>query len=393
VERVYLDNAATSWPKPEGVYAAMDEYFRNNGATAGRGGYAASLDAAAAIEAARRELARLIGADDFRRIVFTSGGTDSLNVALHGLLNKGDHVVATVCEHNSVLRPLRFLEEQRGIEVTYARCDAAGTVAAEEVLGLIRSDTRLVAVTHASNTTGAIQPVAEIAAAAKQHDSLLLVDAAQSAGQLPIDVQLLGVDLLAAPGHKGLLGPLGVGMLYVGPQAEPALRPFRQGGTGSQSDSVQQPDELPERFEAGNLNVPGILGLAAGVDYLMQRGVAAVREHHLELLEQLVAGLDAVEQVTIVGPQNAQRVGVLSFTVAGYAPQEVAALLESVYGIEVRAGYHCAAAIHEPLGTARMGGTVRISVGPFNTPADIEAVTAAVVEIAASPVVFSESKK
>ena len=380
--RIYLDNAATTWPKPAAVLAAVDQYLRNNGATAGRGIYQQAIDTAAAIDEARAKLARLFGASDSRRIIFTAGGTDSLNLALHGLLQAGDHVVTTVTEHNSVLRPLRSLETALGIQITRIECDCCGRVEADAVCEAISNQTRLVVLSHGSNVTGAVQPAASIGAVARERGALFLLDAAQTAGQMPVEVEPLQVDLLATPGHKGLLGPLGTGILYVGPRAEEQLRPIRQGGTGSHSESDLQPTALPERLEAGNLNVPGILGLACGVDYLLERGVDAIAAHHIALVEQLHHGLSGIENIKLYGPAAGSRVGVVSFSVAGYAPQEIAALLDSAYGIQVRAGYHCAAGIHERLGSRSAGGTVRVSIGPFTDEDQMDQLLTALREIA-----------
>jgi selenocysteine lyase/cysteine desulfurase len=230
--------------------------------------------------------------------------------------------------------------------------------------------------------TGVIQPTDRIGDLAREHDAFFLIDAAQTAGQLPINVESLQTDLLAAPGHKGLLGPLGSGILYVGPRAEEQLIPMRQGGTGSESESDRQPEALPERMEAGNLNVPGIVGLAAGVEYLLEKDVSAIRTHHLALRELLCSGLEKMQNITLYGPMSQECVGVVSFSISGYAPQEVAAMLDSAYGIQVRAGYHCAADIHDTIGSRETGGTVRISLGPFNDEVQIAQVLKAVGQIA-----------
>jgi len=382
VRRIYLDNGATTWPKPASVLDAVDQYLRINGATAGRGIYQQAVDTAAAIDKARAVIAQLIGAADAHRIVFTAGGTDSLNLALHGLLRVGDHVVTSVAEHNSVLRPLRAIEDALGIQISRIGSDTSGRIHEEEVCQAIHEKTRLIVLSHASNVTGVIQPTGRIGDLAREHGALFLIDAAQTAGQLPMNVESLQADLLAVPGHKGLLGPLGSGILYVGPRAEGQLIPLRQGGTGSESESDRQPQALPERMEAGNLNVPGIVGLAAGVDYLLDRDVSAIRAHHLALRELLCNGLEQMENITLYGPTSQECVGVVSFSVSGYAPQEVAAMLDSSYGIQVRAGYHCAADIHDYIGSRDSGGTVRISLGPFNDEDQIAQVLQVVGQIA-----------
>lgn len=387
MRRIYVDNAATSWPKPDAVYLAVDRYMRECGAPAGRSAYADAVSAARIVDRARNSIARLLGVDDVRRIVFTLNGTDALNIAIHGVVRAGDHVVTTHAEHNSVLRPLRFLEETKNVEVTRVPCDAAGFVDPGNVVAAIRSNTRLVAVTHASNVSGALQAVAEIGAAARDCGALLLVDAAQSLGHVPVSFDALSADLLAAPGHKGLLGPLGTGVLVVGPRAESQITSLRQGGTGTQSEDDRQPVELPERLEAGNHNVAGITGLAAGVEYLLERGVDKIRQHELALTGRLLEGLRGTANVTVHAPVDLDRqVGVVSISIADYEPQEVAAALDSGYGIQVRAGLHCAPLIHKQVGSDTAGGTVRFSVGPFNTEADVDAILAAMEEIASAAV-------
>ncbi len=291
IARIYLDNAATSWPKPESVYTAVDAYQRELGAPAGRGAYREAIQVERLVDEARRAVAALFGVSDSRRIVFTSNGTDSLNQAIHGVLRPGDHVVTTVSEHNSVLRPLRWLEENQGVRVTRIGCDPQGRVDASELCAAVEPTTRLVTLQHASNVTGAVQPVAEVGAFLREHDALFLVDAAQTAGHWPISVEQLAADLLATPGHKGLLGPLGTGILYVGPKADAELRALRQGGTGTQSETDRQPDSLPDKLESGNHNVTGIAGLAAGIRYIVERGVAALGPHGPPLAARVLTGL------------------------------------------------------------------------------------------------------
>jgi len=379
MQRIYLDNAATSWPKPEAVYAVVDRYQRELGAPAGRSAYREANEVERLVHDARRRVAQLLHAGDPRRIVFTGNGTDSLNLALHGLLRPGDHAIASVAEHNSTLRPLQYLYDHGGVQMTLVGCDAAGIVDPDEIRRAIRSNTRLIALIHASNVTGALQPVADAGRVAQDHGVRFLVDAAQSAGHVPIDVDELNADLLAAPGHKGLLGPLGTGVLYIRPGVEEQLLPIRQGGTGSRSDSAQQPGELPDRYESGNQNVPGILGLGAGLAYLQQRGVDDIARHDRALTARLIARLSEVPGVTIYGPQDpARRTGVVSISLAGYDPQELAMLLDAAGGIQVRAGLHCAGLMHRALGTAEGGGTIRFSPGPFTTPEHIDAAAEAV---------------
>ena len=381
--RLYFDNAATSWPKPETVYRAVDDYMRRLGAPAGRGSYSEAAEAERIVSSCRKKIAQLIGASDAKRIVFTSNGTDSLNLALHGLLKPGDHVVTTVCEHNSVLRPLRFLAEHRDVTTTHVPCDATGVVDPHHIQKAIQPNTRLIAMLHASNVTGAIQPVEEVGRIAAQRRIIYLVDAAQSLGYVPVDVSRLGCHLLAAPGHKGLLGPLGTGVLYIAPGMEEQLLPIRQGGTGTRSDEELPPTRLPDRYEAGNLNLPGIVGLEAGVSHLLSNDAEASRTALQELTQRLLDGLSPIKDIQLYGPPTAQgRVGVVSLNLAGYDPQELASLLDSQWSIQARAGLHCAPRMHQALGTAP-SGTLRLSLGHFTTESRIDAVLAAFGEVAA----------
>ena len=382
--RIYLDNAATSWPKPPAVYEAVCRYMRENGAAAGRGVYGSSQQVAAVLSSLRRRLALLLGISSTSRVIFTFNGTDALNLAIHGLLGPGDHVVTTDVEHNSVLRPLRFLQRYRGVTVTYVPCDSSGTVAPDDVAAALRPETRLVALTHASNVTGAIQPVEDILAALGDHPAFRLIDAAQTAGHLPLQAESLGVDLLACSGHKGLLGPLGTGVLAISQRAAETLVPLREGGTGTFSEQEDQPQKLPDRFESGNLNVPGLVGLERGVAFLEERSLEAMRCHEKSLVAYLLESLNSVRGCTVIGPQDAERqVGVVSFRLEGYDPQELAAILDAEFGIEVRSGLHCAPRLHHRLGTLHSGGTVRVSVGPFTVREHIDSVAAALHQLAA----------
>jgi len=379
---VYLDNAATSWPKPESVYRAVDQFQREIGASAGRGAYREGMESNRLVAAARASVARLIGANDPRQVAFTNSGTDSLNSALHGWLREADHVVTTAAEHNSVLRPLQELAARRRIEVTRVPCDGAGRVDPDEVRRALRPATRLVAMQHASNVTGAVQPVAEVGRITRQHGAALLVDAAQTAGHLPLDVEELGADMLAAPGHKGLLGPLGTGILWIRADLTASLHSLRQGGTGSHSQEDRQPDMLPDKYEAGSLNMPGLAGLAAGLEHLERHTIGAIAAHEARLAGQLLAGLREMAGVTLYGPAPAApRVGVVSINVAGYDSQELAALLDSAFGVKVRAGLHCAPLMHEAIGTLAGGGTLRFSVGAMTTEGDVAAALAAIAAI------------
>jgi cysteine desulfurase family protein len=337
------------------------------------------------VQQCRGRLARLFGAAEPSRVIFTFNATDALNLALHGLLNDGDHVVTTVVEHNSVLRPLRQLEDAGTIRVTRVACDATGLVSPDDIRAAIEPATRLIALIHASNVTGALQPVEEVGRVAAEHDCLYLIDAAQTLGHVPVRVGQLGAHLLAAAGHKGLLGPLGSGLLYVAPGMEEHLRSVRQGGTGTRSDADRQPDSLPDKYESGNLNVPAIVGLSAGVQFVAEQGIEAIRSHHQQLTARLLGGLSDVPGLRLYGPGDPERqVGVVSISLEGYDPRELAGLLDSSCGIQVRPGIHCAPRIHAALGTLNRGGTVRFSFGPFTTPEEIDHVVAAIAEISAT---------
>ena len=368
---IYLDNAATSFPKPEVVYTAMDRFLRQCGANPGRGGYRLALAAEQEIEETRRLLARMFGIRQPHRLVFTFNATHALNIALKGLLRPRDHVITSSMEHNSVNRPLRALEA-RGVSVTRILCSPRGELDVDDVRRAITSRTRLIAITHASNVTGTLLPVAELGSLARDHDLLLLVDAAQTAGVYPIDVEELQIDLLAFPGHKGLLGPPGTGGLYIGPRAHP--EPLMEGGTGSHSDSDRQPPELPRRHESGTLNFAGLAGLGAAVRFIGESGLDCIRKHHVALTTRLAEGLREIPGVRVYGPSEPEQgVGVLSFTVSAWEPLDLAAVLDESFDIACRAGLHCAPHAHRTLGTYPQG-TVRFSPGFFNTLQEMDTV-------------------
>jgi cysteine desulfurase / selenocysteine lyase len=382
VSRIYLDNAATSFPKPAPVYEAVDRAQREVGAAEGRSATRAAMQVHQVVERGRERAARLLGAESSQRIVFTFNATDSLNLALYGLLRRGDHVVTSVIEHNSILRPLRHLAD-RGVTVTHVAADAEGRVNSSDVKSAIQKNTRLVALVHASNVTGTIQPIDDVGKIARSAGALFLVDAAQTAGHLPIDVSQSPIDLLACAGHKGLLGPLGTGLLYVRPGVEEQLQSVRQGGTGTNSESDRQPDRVPEKYEAGNHNVPGLFGLEAALEWLEERGVAEVSRHERQLTARLLEGLSGLPRLRIYGPKSIdERVAVVSISIEGLGPQELAAVLDDSFSIETRAGLHCAPGAHRSLGTVTSGGTLRLSPGAFTTNAEIDAAISALREIA-----------
>lgn len=378
---IYLDNAATSFPKPESVYRAIDHFNRHVGANPGRSGYATARQAGRIVTETRKLLAQLLRVDDPDQIVFTFNATEAVNLGLKGLLLPNDHVVVTATDHNSVLRPVRSLVEQRQVAVTCVGSDAAGHVDPEDIRAALRPETRLVCMTHASNVTGTIHDISTISNLVHENGTLLMVDAAQTAGCAPIDVQEMQIDLLAFTGHKGLLGPQGTGGLYIKPGLE--IQPLCEGGTGSESSSDRQPEKMPDRFEGGTHNTPGLAGLGAGVRFVLETGVEAIQAHERSLTERLLDRLASISGVKVYGPTSgACRVAVVSFTLKGWPPLNLAHLLASGYGIATRSGLHCAPLIHRYLGTSDTG-TVRASIGYFNTTDDIGALRDALEQIAA----------
>jgi cysteine desulfurase/selenocysteine lyase len=380
IPMIYFDNAATSWPKPPAVRVALDEYFGEVGGNPGRSGHRMSVAAARIVENAREALAELFNASDPSRIVFTHNATHALNIAFHGLLRPGDHVVTTSMEHNSVMRPLRHFE-RLGVEITVVDCTPQGKLDVETVRRAVRQDTRLLVTTHASNVAGTINPVAELAALAREQNILYLVDAAQTAGAVPIDVEALGVDMLAFTGHKGLLGPTGTGGLYI--RDGLSLAPLMRGGTGSDSAHEIQPEFLPDAHESGTQNLAGIAGLGGAVRFLLELGIEDVRAHEQELIAQFLAGASEISELTLYGSKDAGlQCGLASFDVEGALPSEVGLILDQSFGIMARTGLHCAPSAHRTLGTFPTG-TVRFSFGWFNTPGEVEKALEALRQIAA----------
>lgn len=375
--RIYLDNAATSWPKPESVYRSVEDYMRNNGSGLGRTTGADATDLSGVVSRLREAIKQLVGSKK-SAVLFTFNGTDSLNMAIHGCLESGDHVITSAAEHNSVLRPLRFLEDSGKIQVTRIPCDANGRVEPREVLEQVGPRTKLVALTHCSNVTGVINPVKEIGQNLADSQTLFLVDAAQSLGTHPIDFDDAQIDLLASPGHKGLYGPLGTGILAVSPKAQQILRPVRQGGTGASSESDVHPISYPEGFEAGNHNVPGLIGLNAGVEFLAEVGINRIAEHKAQLVHRFLEKVGQCSGIELVAEGQGASSGIVSFNLPLPAT-ELAAILDSSFGIQIRAGYHCASLIHPYIGTST--GCARISFGYFNTEQDADQVADALIEI------------
>jgi cysteine desulfurase/selenocysteine lyase len=378
---LYFDNAATSWPKPPAVVKSLEAYQRAVGASAGRGAYPRAQASGEILAGCRKALARLVNAPDPQRVIFTLNCSDALNLAIHGLpWKRGDRVLVTPFEHNSVLRPLHALKARVGIAIDLLPVDADGRVRVEKVSGSLRPRTKLIACVHASNVTGVIQPVADIGAISRRKGILFLVDAAQSAGCLPLDMASMRIDLLAFPGHKGLLGPLGTGALVTSKNV--SLNPLRQGGTGSLSEMEVQPDFYPDRMETGSHNAPGLLGLWEGVKFVSETGVAAIRRHERALLSQFREGLASLSMVRFFGPVSVDhQVAAASLRFRNEDPRRSAARLWDQSRVMVRAGLHCAPWAHKEIGTFPHG-TFRFSFGPFVTHRQIDQALAALKALA-----------
>jgi len=382
---IYLDNAATSWPKAPGVGEAMLAAIELGHGNPGRGSHHLAVEAGRTVLHCREQLAQLFNLDDPFRLVFTANVTEALNLALFGWLRAGDRVVTTAMEHNAVMRPLHALGEQRGITIEVVPAAADGTTNPADFGRALEPGAALAVVNHASNVSGTIAPLAEIAVACRERGVPLLVDAAQTAGSLPLDMKALGIDMLAFTGHKSLLGPTGTGGLCLAESVDTErLLPLVHGGTGSQSELELQPSFLPDRYEAGTLNAVGIAGLLAAVSYVRQTTVERIRAHELSLTRALAHGLRSLRGVSVYGPADTERqVSVVSFTIEGMQASEVAVRLEDEFGILVRSGLHCAPSAHRSLGTYPRG-TVRFGLGYFNTEAQVERALEAVAVLAHS---------
>jgi cysteine desulfurase family protein len=379
---IYFDNAATSWPKPPCVAEAMTQYMAEVGASPGRSGHRLAVEAARRLYDAREAVADLFHAPDPLRVVFGANVTEALNLALNGLLRPGDHVITGSMEHNAVMRPLRALE-RNGVQITVVPCSPDGALDPADLAAAVGPATRLIALNHASNVTGTLLPVAEAGRIARQHDLLLLVDAAQTAGAYPIDMQSDAIDLLAFTGHKSLYGPMGTGGLVIGDRVDVhLLQPLKRGGTGSRSEREEQPDFLPDLCESGTPNAVGLAGLAAGTRWVLAQGVERIRAHELALTAQLLSGLAEIPGVTVYGPRDARRqTATVSFVIAGLEHSDVGLRLDDEYAIMCRVGLHCAPAAHRTLGTFP-AGTVRFGLGAFNTAVEISAALEAVATLA-----------
>lgn len=392
MQQIYLDNASTSFPKPREVSDAVYHYMTGVGSNIGRGGYASAYAAEEAVFAARQLLCDFFGGEDPKNVVFTKNITEALNVLLRGLLQPGDHVLVSAMEHNAVMRPLQLLgyelaaDEQPAAAITFSRvpCDREGNLELEYLPKLVRPNTKAIVMTHASNVCGTLLPLEQVSTFCKEHGLLFIVDSAQSAGVFSLDMQKMGLDALAFTGHKGLLGPQGMGGFILREHMVEQVRPLIVGGTGSMSHTERTPAFMPDKFEAGTLNLPGIMGLAAGVHWLEQRGMDNLREHELQLTEQLLQGLLDLEQrgfLRIVGRKDVkQRTSVVSIADTTLDIAMVAHKLAAEYGIATRVGLHCAPNAHKALGTYPMG-TLRFSMGWHNSAADIATALAALEEV------------
>ena len=385
---IYFDNAATSWPKPPGVAEAMTRFLNEVGANPGRAAHRRAVESGRIVYNAREAVAELFNAPDPLCVTFGANVTEALNLALRGYLRAGDHVITSSMEHNSVMRPLRALERQleprsSGVELTVVQCSPEGFLDPADVEAAVQPNTVMIVLNHGSNVVGTLLPAAEVGRICRERDLLLLVDAAQTGGAYPIDVQADLIDLLAFTGHKSLCGPMGTGGLIVGQRVDVGrLRPLKRGGTGSRSEHEEQPDFLPDKYESGTPNGPGLAGLNAGVRWVLERGVDEIRAHEVALTQQLMSGLRGIPGVTVYGSLDAElQTATVSFNVAGMEPSEVGLRLDEEYGIMCRVGLHCAPAAHKTLGTFPVGA-VRFGLGAFNTHAEIDEALSAVKELA-----------
>lgn len=375
----YFDNAASSWPKPPQVIKAMMEAVEQYGANPGRGSHQMAVKASRILFETRMHIAKLIGISDPNHISFAYNTTMALNQAIKGYVRAGDHVICTNMEHNSVRRPLEYLKSKEGVQLTYIAATQAGTIDEKELQQAFQKNTRLIVCNHSSNLLGSILDIETIASIAHQHGVAVLVDGAQTLGSYPLNVEQLGIDMLAFPGHKGLLGPQGTGGLYVSPKIE--LEPYIHGGTGSQSEEIGQPSVRPDKYEAGTQNTPGIAGLNEGVKFILNETVDKIHTKEWTLTQQLMQGLSNIDGVSVLGPPpGASRTGIVSFTLHNMDSAQVAYELDREYNIAVRAGYHCTPLAHEAAGTLD-SGAVRASVGYFTTSEEVEILISAMREI------------
>ena len=374
---IYLDNGATSFPKPKEMIEAMDACMLSYCGNPGRSGHDLSRRTGEEVYKTRKRLADFFHISEPEQVIFTSNTTQALNMAIKGVLARGDHVITTSMEHNSVLRPIRALAEQ-GVTYTIVPCERDGSLTLSRMEQAIRTNTKLMVCTQASNVTGTILPVKELSRLCRKNHILFLTDGAQGAGHLPMDAQ--DFDMLAAPGHKGLLGPLGTGFLYVRKGVD--IKSIMEGGTGTASKDIVQPRELPEGYEAGTINAPGIIGLGASLSFVEKIGMEAICGHQRELTQMLDCSLRNMKHVTVYGPCDCRKkVGIVTFNIEGYDCEETASLLNDEFGIAVRGGFHCAGLAHKTIGTWDTGA-VRMSVGIYNTKRQMEIAADAINKLA-----------
>ncbi len=379
---IYFDSAATSWPKPPEVWKAMEHCIKNVGANPGRSGHRMALEAGKLVDEARELLASLFNIRNPDRIVFTLNATEALNLAIKGLLKPGDHAITSSMEHNSVTRPLHILNG-KGVEFTKVNCAKDGTIKVRDIESAIKANTVCIVITHASNVTGTVMPLGEIGQIAKKKGLRLIVDAAQTAGVINVDVSTMGIHLLAFPGHKGFYGPTGTGGLYIDDGLE--LAPLKEGGTGSNSELPGQPEVLPDRFESGTVNSVGIAGLAAGLKFLRREGMESIRQHEMELTQRFLNGAKEIKGLVVYGPDELyERTPVVSFNLEGKSTGLVGTALDQTYNIACRAGLHCAPDAHKTLGTFAQR-LIRFSFSYFNSKKEIGFALRSLAEIAAIP--------
>ena len=367
---IYFNNAATTWPKPDSVYTAADNFFRNSGMNPGRSGSMEKIDAVQLIYEIREKVADFFSIKNSAHLVFNSGATESLNTVIKGVLKKGDHVIASKVEHNSVIRPLERLIIEREIEVDYIDFDQkSAEVDYKELKSKIKDNTKLIVISHASNVLGTVNNLEKIGEIAAAENILFLVDAAQSAGVIPIDVDQMKIDFLAVPGHKSLFGPPGIGALYV--RDMETLLPLKEGGTGTNSLKTLQPKIMPDYLEAGTLNTVGIIGLGAGLDFILNQGLKNIHQKEMKLLKKIIDGLTSFPKIKVYGKQDSEnRTAVTAFNLDGYSSNQLAFKMQNEYDIQLRGGLHCAPLLHKFLGTDNQG-MLRISPGYFNTEAEV----------------------
>ena len=377
---IYFDNGTTSWPKAPGVGEAMKRFIEEIGSSDGRGGHHRAIQSGRMVYEVRDSLTQLLGAKDSSQIIFTLNATEAINVVLKGLVLPGDRVVTSSMEHNSVMRPLRRLRETYDIEVVNVQCDLEGHLDLEAMEGAIDERTALVALTHSSNVTGTLMPIEQVIPMAHAKGAKILVDAAQTAGCVPMNVEVLEVDFLAASGHKSLLGPHGVGVLYIAEGIE--LRPLKEGGTGSNSEQDIQPDFWPDKFESGTKNTVGIIGLGEGVRFVLEKGVEEIHRVEKELVGYFLDGLSGISEVSVYGPETAEgRTTAVSINLTGWEAAELAYRLDESFGIMGRPGLHCAPYAHRTIGTIHTG-TYRLVPGVFTTKEEVDYVLKALEQLA-----------